>query len=150
MIVEPIDEIVLTSQCLSFLESHARSNDVESCAVLLGHIQETKNRVIAKPELILLTENAEASRIRFSIDAEILYAIYQYSEHNQQDIIAIFHSHPFVSRYQDLKPSSTDLPFMRLNPCIWLISSGNVSTSFFIRGFQHTNRGIQSVSINKL
>ena len=54
MIDEPVDEITLTSQCLSFLESHARSNDAESCAVVLGQIQETNNRVVAKTELIYI------------------------------------------------------------------------------------------------
>jgi proteasome lid subunit RPN8/RPN11 len=42
------------------------------------------------------------------------------AEKTNRMIVSIFHSHPAPP-----KPSSTDLLFMRLNPCVWMIARSN-------------------------
>lgn len=86
----------------------------EMCALLLGVF----SRKIAVVKEAYLVENAERSRVLFSIAPESLYKAYVYAENLGIEVVGIFHSHP-----AETSPSSLDLEFMKVNPIVWLIMS---------------------------
>ena len=95
----------------------------------------------------MLTENAEHSATRFSIDAEILYGIYRYAEHTHLEIIAIFHSHPQTDTAEALKPSSIDIKFMKYNPCVWVIAGGLKIGHPFLVAYQLVNENLREIRL---
>lgn len=106
------DAIIFTSKQLNELERLARDSlPAESCAFLLGS-------GAATIEEILPMNNADASRVSFTIPpAEILEA-YKLAESKKLHVAGIFHSHPSAPA-----PSLTDRKFMEINPVVWVIYS---------------------------
>ena len=88
----------------------------ESCALLLGNIEDGNNIV----QEIFLTENIDMSPVKFTIADEQLIKGYSLAESRRVSVIGIFHSHPHSSPY----PSETDKKFMQSNPVVWMIHSG--------------------------
>jgi len=113
----------------------------------LGSLIQDEGKKVVQANEIIFTENAEKSSTRFSIDAEILYAIYRYAEQSKKEIIAIFHSHPTITLEKNLQPSSTDEQFMRLNPCVWLIVGRLQSSTSVMKAYQMVNDSIFEVEV---
>ncbi len=110
--------IVLTQAQKELLLNHASKwNPNESCAILFGRVDGSKNIV----EEVYLAENIDESPVNFTISNEELLKAYKIAEEKKLDIVGIFHSHP----KSDASPSSTDKKFMVSNPVVWIISSAN-------------------------
>jgi len=100
---------------ISFLERLVKDNDpFECCAILLGRREEFEFIV----QELIPTHNEESSRIRFTIDDDKLFEIYNMANEKNLSVIGIFHSHPSVPY-----PSQTDKIYMKLNPVPWIIKS---------------------------
>lgn len=109
--------ITLSTSQIQVLSSHAKKQKPdESCALLLGHIQDDK--VVVKD--VLLTDNVEKSPVSFTISPEQTLQGYQRAQKNNMEIVGIFHSHPD----SEARPSSTDQKYMETNPYVWVIFSG--------------------------
>lgn len=100
---------------ISFLERLVKDTDpLECCAILLGRREQCEFIV----EEIIPTNNEDSSRVRFTIDDDKLFEIYQMADEKNMSVIGIFHSHPSVPY-----PSQTDKIYMKLNPVPWIIKS---------------------------
>lgn len=100
---------------ISFLERLVKDNDpFECCAILLGRREEFEFVV----QELIPTHNEESSRVRFTIDDDKLFEIYNMANEKNLSVIGIFHSHPSVPY-----PSQTDKIYMKLNPVPWIIKS---------------------------
>ncbi len=105
---------------------------IEACALLIGTIKMN----IAYVDEVVLTPNDKPSLAEFSIDAELLYKVYEDAKDKNKKLVSIFHSHPIGSI-----PSFTDEAYMKYNShAVWLI-----------RGYPRTEpmRGYQWVA-NKI
>lgn len=109
--------IVIDQSQKNQLKDHAiNSEPNESCALLFGRHENEKTIV----EEIYFTKNIDESQINFTISNEELLVGYKIAEEKNLEVIGIFHSHP----NSQATPSSTDKKFMRSNPVIWIIYSG--------------------------
>ncbi|MBM3910861.1 MAG: M67 family metallopeptidase [Thaumarchaeota archaeon] len=109
--------ITLSTSQIQILSSHAKKQKPnESCALLLGHIQDDK----AVVKDVILTDNVEKSPVNFTISPEQTLQGYQRAQKNNMEIVGIFHSHPD----SEARPSSTDQKYMETNPYVWVIFSG--------------------------
>ncbi|MHA1713847.1 MAG: Mov34/MPN/PAD-1 family protein [Candidatus Ranarchaeia archaeon] len=147
MTFQPIECIELSRYCIDNLFRYAKKYTIEISAVVLGKLYNKDGKTIAKADIVILTDNAENSSTRFSIDIEVLYGIYQYSEHVKKDIIAIFHSHPHNDSPQPPQPSSIDLQFMRYNPCVWLIAGRIHTPAPVVSAYQLVGDEVKKVSL---
>jgi proteasome lid subunit RPN8/RPN11 len=95
-------------------EAASKSWPVVACALLAGSYEGDDSLV----NRILPARNASNSPVSFQIDPAELVRLYEDAEEAGEEIVGIFHSHPAPP-----SPSSTDLRFMKLNPCVWLIES---------------------------
>jgi proteasome lid subunit RPN8/RPN11 len=91
-------------------------NPMEAPALLSGIVDEKNNTGIVTD--VYPMPNMEQSSVRFEIDPEEFYKIYEKSEKEGKQILGIFHSHPM-----DPIPSGVDLPYMKLHGNIWVILS---------------------------
>jgi proteasome lid subunit RPN8/RPN11 len=111
-----LSEFILTESQKKILIEHTyKGFPNESCAILFGKLEDEKYVV----NDLFLTKNIEASPEKFTISNDQLIKAYAKAEQLHQEVLAIFHSHPFSEAY----PSSTDKKFMDLNPVVWLIFS---------------------------
>lgn len=108
--------ILISKDYIDILSKHAKkASPNESCAILLGKIEEDHFRV----KDVLLTKNIENSPVNFTISNDELIKGYQEAEKRKLDVVGIFHSHPDSEAY----PSVTDQKFMEINPVPWVIFS---------------------------
>ena len=127
-----IQRLVLNAKHVSDLRKHAiDSLPLESCALLAGKIS---NDDVMVSEVII-ANNADKSQVSFSIEPKELLDAYSKAESMGLEIVAIFHSHP-----APVKPSSTDVKYMEINPIPWLILSttNNELAAFIYDGKIHT------------
>ncbi len=109
--------ITISTSQKQILSSHAKKQKPnESCAFLLGHIQD--NKVVVKD--VILTDNMEKSPVNFTISPEQTLQGYLEAQKNNMEIVGIFHSHPS----SEALPSATDQKYMEINPYVWVIFSG--------------------------
>jgi proteasome lid subunit RPN8/RPN11 len=87
---------------------------LEACGLLLGIIKGKKGEV----KEVKIVPNVDKSSVRFQVEPETLYKIYNEASAKSMDIIGIFHSHPAPPL-----PSGIDLHFMEINPVCWVIMS---------------------------
>lgn len=109
--------IALSTSQIQVLSSHAKKQKQnESCALLLGHMQD--NKAVVKD--VILTDNVEKSPVNFTISPEQTLQGYIQAQKNNMEIVGIFHSHP----NSEARPSATDQRYMEINPYVWVIFSG--------------------------
>ncbi|HUT82563.1 MAG TPA: M67 family metallopeptidase, partial [Candidatus Bathyarchaeia archaeon] len=109
------ETIILPNVILSKLVTHANnSKPYESVALIAGKIQGS----IAFAEKAYTPRNIEQSTVSFSVEPLELLEIYTDIENEKLELVAIFHTHPAPPT-----PSGTDLYYMEVNTCIWLISN---------------------------
>ena len=107
-------KIILSSAQLQHLEQLAKDSlPNESCAFLLSG---GDSEVTIKE--IMPMENADASRVSFTITPDETLRAYRLAENRSMEVAGIFHSHPSLP-----SPSGTDARFMEVNPVVWLIYS---------------------------
>lgn len=108
-----MQKIILTESDKKILSEHSKNQKPnEACAILFG-----KNNLVLE---VFLTENTEASPVKFTISNDQLIEAYKIADEKHLEVIGIFHSHP----NSDAFPSSTDIKFMQSNPVVWIIYSG--------------------------
>lgn len=111
----PLKKIILSSAHLQQLEKMAKDSlPNESCAFLLGDGGESEVTV----KEVMPMENADASRVSFTITPDETLRAYQIAEGKNLQVSGIFHSHPSPPL-----PSRTDARFMEVNPVVWVIYS---------------------------
>lgn len=98
------------------VEHSGRCAPNEACGILLGTI----NGGAYTASDIIFVENTAKSPVRFAMDDADVLGAYQAAERDNLDIAGIYHSHPS----SPAEPSETDQTYMRINPTVWLISSG--------------------------
>ncbi|MDE0266446.1 MAG: M67 family metallopeptidase [Thaumarchaeota archaeon] len=112
--MRPNREISISKEHMAELADHAeRAGALESCALLLGAKGAVRD--------ILYADNVDPRpRQFFSIAPDQLLGAYRAAERRGLEVIGIFHSHPASGA----APSDTDMRFMRTNPVVWVIYSG--------------------------
>ncbi|MBD3230329.1 MAG: hypothetical protein GF329_19275 [Candidatus Lokiarchaeota archaeon] len=115
---------------------------MEAPALLVGKV-ETKNNgeLIAIVSDVYPMPNIEQSTVRFQIDPEEYYKIFQAAEEENKLIVGIFHSHPM-----EAKPSGVDLPFMKLHGNIWVILSTTQQENR-LKAYQYINDRLNKIKI---
>lgn len=127
--------ITLKIKQLSILENIVIENDpVESCAILLGK-EINKNYMVSE---VISVKNKDISKVKFAVDADILFEIYKHAESKNLSVIGIFHSHPSVP-----EPSETDKIYMEINPIPWIIKS-TISNKMKCYIMENSNDGSKS------
>jgi len=105
----------ISSSNLELLHLHAEQNlPFEAVALLFG----TTEGNIVDAARVELMENTAKSRTSFEVNPEVEYRLLIDAETRNEELTAIFHSHPAPPR-----PSSSDERNMRLNPVVWIIAS---------------------------
>ncbi|MFX1368015.1 MAG: M67 family metallopeptidase [Promethearchaeota archaeon] len=105
----------ISSSNLELLHLHAERNlPFEAVALLFGTTEEN----VVDAARVELMENTAKSRTSFEVNPEVEYRLLIDAETRNEELIAIFHSHPAPP-----KPSSSDERNMRLNPVVWIIAS---------------------------
>lgn len=105
----------ISSPNLELLHLHAERNiPFEAVALLFGA---TEGNVVDATRVELM-ENTAESRTSFEVNPEAEYRLLIDAETRNEELVAIFHSHPAPPR-----PSSSDERNMRLNPVVWIIAS---------------------------
>jgi len=113
--MEKITKIILPESLFNALLVHAKKTlPYESVSIIAGTISGT----CAIAEKVYTPDNIEESKVSFTVDPLALLDIYTDIEEQNKELIAIYHTHPAQP-----KPSGTDLHYIEVNPCIWLISS---------------------------
>lgn len=112
--MRPRREISISREHMAELAGHAeRAGSLESCALLLGAKDAVRD--------ILFADNVDPRPEQFfSIAPDQLLGAYRAAEERGLEVVGIFHSHPASGAY----PSDTDVLFMRTNPVVWVIYSG--------------------------
>lgn len=112
--MRPRREISISRKHMAELAGHAeRAGALESCALLLGAEGAVRD--------ILFADNVDPRPEQsFSIAPDRLLGAYRAAEERGLEVVGIFHSHPTSGA----APSDTDMRFMRTNPVVWVIYSG--------------------------
>ena len=112
--MRPRREISISREHMAELAKHAqRAGAHESCALLLGAKGAVKD--------IFFADNVDPRPEQFfSMAPDQLLGAYRAAEGRGLEVIGIFHSHPASGA----APSDTDMRFMRTNPVVWVIYSG--------------------------
>ncbi|MHA1268273.1 MAG: Mov34/MPN/PAD-1 family protein [Candidatus Helarchaeota archaeon] len=133
-------KIIFTKNQLKLLDNWAKKcSPIEAPAILIGDIDSDSEVGIVTD--IFTMENIENSPVRFQIDMEEYYRIYQLANEKKKHIIGIFHSHPM-----NPVPSSVDIPFMKYNRIIWVILS-TTKENDNLKAYQFENDKINNVEI---
>jgi [CysO sulfur-carrier protein]-S-L-cysteine hydrolase len=109
-----VDEIV----------AHAREDAPnECCGMIGGHKEEAVT--------LYRATNAEASPLRYSLDAQDQFRIMRQMEDAGEELVAIYHSHTASTAY----PSQTDVNLALYPDAVYLIVSLQNSDDPEVRGF---------------
>jgi proteasome lid subunit RPN8/RPN11 len=111
-------------QIVDEIVAHAREDAPnECCGTIGGHDGEAVS--------IHRTANAEASPLRYSIDAKELFDTYNAIEESGQELAAIYHSHTASPAY----PSQTDVNLAGWPGAVYLIVSLENADDPDLKGF---------------
>ncbi|UCD96173.1 MAG: M67 family metallopeptidase [Candidatus Bathyarchaeota archaeon] len=109
---------------------------IEACALLFGHLNETKTVV----RRVFPVPNRLESASRFEVDPETFVRLNEEAEADGMSFVGLFHSHAAPAT-----PSPTDLKFMKLwGTTIWLILS---TITDDIAAFQIVEGNLSSLAI---
>jgi proteasome lid subunit RPN8/RPN11 len=109
-----IDEIV----------AHAREDLPNECCGMVGGVDGEARRVYR-------AENAEASPLRYSIDAREQFRLMRAIEDEGEELVGIYHSHTRSAAY----PSQTDVNLAGWPDAVYLIASLADADAPDVRGF---------------
>jgi len=130
-------KLVIKRRFYDMLIEHAiKTRPYECVAILIGF---SKDNIIYITTEVRIVNNDKKSTVKFGVNPEELYKIYQYCDKNNLEIVGIFHSHP-----TEAYPSKSDYENMLLNPYIWIIT--NMYT-LETRAYKLINSKIQDVRL---
>lgn len=117
--------MILEQQYLDHMIEHALDdNPNECCGILAGK----DGRCVKAYRGV----NSEASPYRYNLDADDLFRIYREIDRNDQDILAIYHSHTFSEAY----PSQTDISLAFYPDAYYILVSLADPASPVVRAFR--------------
>ncbi|NHJ84210.1 MAG: M67 family metallopeptidase [Asgard group archaeon] len=110
-----IEHFKIPKELFTILIEHAKATaPYESVSIIAGEIKDKT----AFAKKIFTPENIDRSTVSFTVDPLKLFDVYSEVEKLNLEIIGIYHTHPAAP-----KPSLTDLNYMEVNQCVWLISA---------------------------
>jgi proteasome lid subunit RPN8/RPN11 len=116
--------VQISKQILDQLIAHAREEAPNECCGMIGGEDGTAATVYR-------SINAEASPLRYSLDANDQFRIMQEMEESGEELLAIYHSHTASAPY----PSQTDVNLAAYPDAVYLIVSLQESEHPEVRGF---------------
>jgi proteasome lid subunit RPN8/RPN11 len=121
-----IDEIV----------AHAREDAPNECCGMIGGVD-------GEARTVYRAENAEASPLRYSIDAGEQFRLMREIEGAGEELAAIYHSHTKSAAY----PSQTDVNLAGWPEAVYLIASLADADAPEVRGFWIRDGGIADAEL---
>jgi proteasome lid subunit RPN8/RPN11 len=122
-----VDEIV----------AHAREEAPNECCGMIGGSD-------AIAATLYRSINAEASPLRYSLDAQDQFRIMQEIERRGEELIGIYHSHTASAAY----PSQTDVNLAAYPDAVYVIASLQDGDSPDVRGFWIRDRRIEEAELD--
>jgi len=120
----------LTREQLHLLREAARkSHPVEACALLFGKLVNDEATITK----VVVALNILQSTVRFEMNPQTVFEVFEQADREGIQFIGLFHSHPAPA-----SPSTVDLQYMRLwGRAVWLILSsvnGNLAAFQMVDG----------------
>jgi proteasome lid subunit RPN8/RPN11 len=127
----------LTNEQMRLLRDESgKIHPIEACALLFGRLI---NREIVVTKVVV-TPNVLKSPVRFEVDPQTVFNVFEQADQEGLEFIGIFHSHPTPAH-----PSAFDLQYMRLwGEAVWLILS---SVDGDVAAFQMVKGDLQKVAL---
>jgi [CysO sulfur-carrier protein]-S-L-cysteine hydrolase len=113
----------ISSQIVDELIAHARAEAPNECCGMIGGADSAAT--------VYRSINAEASPLRYSLDASDQFRIMQEMEESGEELLAIYHSHTASAAY----PSQTDVNLAAYPDAVYLIVSLQRPDDPEVRGF---------------
>jgi [CysO sulfur-carrier protein]-S-L-cysteine hydrolase len=114
----------ISRQIVDQLIAHAREEAPNECCGMIGGSD-------GSAATVYRSINAEASPLRYSLDANDQFRIMRELEENGEDLLAIYHSHTASGAY----PSQTDVNLAAYPDTVYLIVSLQRPDDPDVRGF---------------
>jgi proteasome lid subunit RPN8/RPN11 len=113
-----IKELTILQQDLDFIQIQLETNKpYEACGVMIGTTSDT---MVDVKRVIPIT-NVRRTEVSFELDPQQFYDSWNDADKNGNEIVGVYHSHPFSSG----TPSSWDISTMKNFPSVWLIAGVN-------------------------
>lgn len=117
-----IKKIKISGEHLRLIKrDREKCNPFEACGVLVGGVKYG----IAQIDYVIPTKNVMRSRVRFEIDPEELYSIWDKAEKNGKEIVGIYHSH-----LGKKEPSHWDITCMKEFALVWIIAGSDAICAY--------------------
>jgi [CysO sulfur-carrier protein]-S-L-cysteine hydrolase len=114
----------ISRQLIDEMVAHAREDDPNECCGMLGGAD-------GSAATLYRAANAEASPLRYSIDAGEQFRLMREIENAGEDLVGIYHSHTRSAAY----PSQTDVNLAGWPDAVYVIVSLEDPDSPDVRGF---------------
>lgn len=129
----------LTSEIREAMLAHAREDLPNECCGLLGGGSDRVPRTLYK------ASNAEASPLRYSLDAKDQFRIMQEMEEAGEELVGIYHSHTKSAAY----PSQTDINLATYPGVAYLIVSLAEGEEQPIRAFDIVDGEVAEIPLDQ-
>jgi proteasome lid subunit RPN8/RPN11 len=129
----------LTSEIREEMLAHAREDLPNECCGLLGGGSDRVPRTLYK------ASNAEASPLRYSLDAKDQFRIMQEMEEAGEELVGIYHSHTKSAAY----PSQTDINLATYPGAAYLIVSLAEGEEQPIRAFEIVDGEVAEIPLDQ-
>jgi [CysO sulfur-carrier protein]-S-L-cysteine hydrolase len=116
---------------------HAREEAPNECCGMIGGVDGSAARLYR-------SINAEASPLRYSIDAADQFRIMREMEQRGEELVAIYHSHTGSAAY----PSQTDVNLAAYPDAVYVIVSLQDSSNPEVKGFSIRDGQISEAEID--
>jgi [CysO sulfur-carrier protein]-S-L-cysteine hydrolase len=127
----------IPQQILDQLIAHAREEAPNECCGMIGGADGSATTVYR-------SLNAEASPLRYSLDASDQFRIMQEMEKRGEELVGIYHSHTGSAAY----PSQTDVNLAAYPDAVYLIVSLEDPQNPDVRGFWIRDRQIEEAELD--
>jgi [CysO sulfur-carrier protein]-S-L-cysteine hydrolase len=124
-------------QLIDEMVAHARDDAPNECCGMVGGID-------GEAQTVYRAENAEASPLRYSIDAAEQFRLMKEIEGAGEELVAIYHSHTKSEAY----PSQTDVNLAGWPDAVYLIVSLADSEAPDVKGFWIRDGGISDAELD--
>lgn len=113
-----IKELTILQEDLNLIQSELEANKpYEACGVMIGTVEHTTVNV----KKVTPVTNVRRTTVSFEFDPQEFYDAWNDANKSGNEIVGIYHSHPFSSG----TPSSWDINTMKNVPSVWLIAGVN-------------------------
>jgi [CysO sulfur-carrier protein]-S-L-cysteine hydrolase len=116
--------VKISQQLIDEIVAHAREDLPNECCGMVGGVD-------GEARMVYRAENAEASPLRYSIDAKEQFRLMREIEEAGEELVGIYHSHTKSAAY----PSQTDINLAGWPDAVYLIASLADAESPDIKGF---------------